>query len=75
MTIAGNRGQPFRGFFLQARDAETNEWLGTWEEHKPYTNGLPECSSITHGDNKDKAQVTLTWRAPQHTRGGEVYFT
>ncbi|XP_049842240.1 reelin domain-containing protein 1 [Schistocerca gregaria] len=76
VTIEGGRGEPFRGFFVQARDAATGAWLGTWEENPPYTNGLPECAAITHGDNRDKARVTLTWQAPRDAGdGGQVYFT
>ncbi|XP_055852705.1 putative defense protein 3 [Episyrphus balteatus] len=63
----------FRGFFIQARDAVTNEWIGDWE-HSENTKGIPECSAITHSDNRDKLGAKLIWRAPQHKRG-RVYFT
>lgn len=51
MTINGN--DLFRGFFFQARDAQTQEWIGSWVD-SPNTNSIPECSSITHADNRDK---------------------
>lgn len=63
----------FRGFFMQARDADSNEWIGEWL-HSENTNVIPECSAITHGDNKDKLAAKLIWKAPQNKRG-HVYFT
>lgn len=63
----------FRGFFLQARDAQTNEWIGEWQQTEN-TKTIPECSAITHGDNKDKVQAVLVWKAP-NDRKGYVYFT
>ncbi|XP_069686772.1 putative defense protein 3 [Periplaneta americana] len=68
------KGDTFRGFFLQARDIAHEAWVGTWEE-APNTKGLPECSAITHGDNRDKLQATLVWTAPEDIPGGQVYFT
>lgn len=63
----------FRGFFLQARDANSNEWVGEWEQ-SDNTKTIPECSAITHSDNRDKLGAKLIWKAPQHKRGN-VYFT
>uniref|UniRef100_A0A1A9WMI8 Reelin domain-containing protein n=1 Tax=Glossina brevipalpis TaxID=37001 RepID=A0A1A9WMI8_9MUSC len=63
----------FRGFFIQARDADTNDWIGEWIKSEN-TNTIPECSAITHGDNKDKLAAKLIWKAPQNKRG-RVYFT
>lgn len=63
----------FRGFFLQARNGETDEWIGEWEQ-TDNTNVIPECSAITHGDNRDKLQAVLVWKAPNN-RQGYVYFT
>ncbi|KAJ8870575.1 hypothetical protein PR048_029598 [Dryococelus australis] len=74
VVITSLDGTPFRGFFMQARDAATDEWLGEWETAEN-TNGLPECSSITHADNKDKLQATLIWTAPRDKGSGRVYFT
>lgn len=77
VNITGNNEIPgifFRGFFFQARDADTNEWIGSFQESEN-TNVLPECSSITHGDNKDKIAATLIWNAPEYKKGGRVYFT
>lgn len=71
MTIRGN--EHFRGFFIQARDADTNEWIGTWQDSQN-TKTIPECSSITHADARDKEAANLIWNAPQH-RSGRVYFT
>lgn len=71
MTIVGH--DVFRGFFLQARDAQSNEWIGEWQESSN-TKTIPECASITHGDNKDKAQATFLWNAPKSGEG-QVFFT
>nr|CAD7437416.1 unnamed protein product [Timema bartmani] len=73
VTIQGLQGATFRGFFLQARDVETDEWIGTWDAAEN-TSGLPECSAITHADNRDKLQATLVWTAPAQG-SGNVYFT
>ncbi|EDW39057.1 GL13879 [Drosophila persimilis] len=63
----------FRGFFLQARDAHSNEWIGEWVQSEN-TKTIPECSAITHSDNRDKLGAKLLWKAPQNKRGN-VYFT
>ncbi|EDX14820.1 GD21425 [Drosophila simulans] len=51
----------FRGFFLQARDANSKRVDR-------------RCSAITHSDNRDKLGAKLIWKAPQNKRG-HVYFT
>ncbi|XP_031618097.1 putative defense protein 3 isoform X1 [Contarinia nasturtii] len=71
VTIRGR--DYFRGFFIQARDTETNEWIGSWQDSQN-TKTIPECASITHADNKDKEGANLIWNAPQH-KSGRVYFT
>lgn len=71
VTIGGNVS--FKGFFLQARDAGTNEWIGSWAQ-TPNTNTHPECSAVTHADPRDKEQATFIWNAPPNSRG-RVYFT
>ncbi|XP_066995001.2 putative defense protein 3 [Anabrus simplex] len=68
------QGSSFRGFFMQARDAQTGDWIGSWDD-APNTNGIPECAAVTHADNRDKLQATLVWTAPRDTQGGQVYFT
>ncbi|KAF7990949.1 hypothetical protein HCN44_000754 [Aphidius gifuensis] len=67
------RGDTFKGFFIQARDAKTNEWLGRFAQ-TPNTKVHSECSAITHADPKDKKEATLVWNAPT-TGQGQVYFT
>ncbi|XP_063704140.1 putative defense protein 3 [Culicoides brevitarsis] len=71
LTISGH--DVFRGFFFQARDANTNEWIG---EFLPSANTktIPECSSVTHADPKDKTQARLIWQAPKDKQG-HVFFT
>lgn len=63
----------FRGFFIQARDGRTNEKIGNFVNSTDI-NLLPECSGITHNDNKDKSEASLNWQAPQHIQG-QVIFT
>lgn len=70
MTIQG--AEHFKGFFIQARDVATNEWIGEWIE-TPNTKRHPECSAITHADPREKLQATLIWQAPHQQ--GKVYFT
>ncbi|KAI5644467.1 reeler domain-containing protein [Phthorimaea operculella] len=71
VTIEGS--EPFKGFFIQARSVETDQWIGQWEQ-APNTNVHPECSAITHADPREKARATLVWRAPANSQG-KVYFT
>ncbi|GJQ81671.1 hypothetical protein Trydic_g8547 [Trypoxylus dichotomus] len=71
VTIRGSTH--FKGFFIQARDANTNEWIGEWSE-TPNTKIHPECSAITHADSEPKHQATLLWKAPRNGQG-TVYFT
>ncbi|XP_011863253.1 PREDICTED: putative defense protein 3 [Vollenhovia emeryi] len=66
-------GAPFKGFLLQARDASTNEWIGSWSRTSN-TKVHSECSAVTHADPHDKEQATFIWNAPQNARGS-VYFT
>ncbi|XP_033230602.1 putative defense protein 3 [Belonocnema kinseyi] len=67
------QGDVFKGFFLQARDAHTNEWIGSWAK-TANTVAHSECSAVTHADPRDKQTATLTWNAPLNARG-RVYFT
>ncbi|XP_012260417.2 putative defense protein 3 [Athalia rosae] len=66
-------GEKFQGFFVQARDAQTDNWVGSWAQ-TPNTNTHPECSAVTHADPREKQQATLIWNAPHNARG-KVYFT
>lgn len=56
MTVNGN--DLFKGFFFQARDAKTQEWIGEWVESKN-TKTIPECASITHADNREKTVIKI----------------
>ncbi|CAO1422809.1 unnamed protein product [Diamesa tonsa] len=71
LTITGK--DVFRGFFFQARDAKTQEWIGEFIE-SPNTKTIPECASVTHADNRDKSQAVLVWKAPD-SQQGQVFFT
>ncbi|XP_076766067.1 putative defense protein 3 [Xylocopa sonorina] len=70
VTISGSS---FKGFFLQARDPETDAWIGSWAQTEN-TNTHPECSAVTHADPYEKQHATLIWNAPPNARG-RVYFT
>lgn len=63
---------PFKGFFYQARDATTNEWIGSFEKN-PDVKSYRECAAATHTANDPKESVTLLWHAPED-RSGQVYF-
>jgi hypothetical protein len=63
----------FLRFLLLARDASTQEWIGEFVE-VPNIKTIPECSSVTHADNKDKNQATIVWKSPKN-RSGQVFFT
>lgn len=67
------RGASFQGFFIQARDSNTNKWIGSWEQ-TPNTKIHAECSAVTHADPREKEQATFIWNAPLNARGS-VYFT
>ncbi|XP_011498933.1 PREDICTED: putative defense protein 3 [Ceratosolen solmsi marchali] len=67
------RGDNFKGFFLQARDARTNEWVGSWAQTEN-TKAHSECSAVTHADPRTKQWATLVWNAPLNARG-PIYFT
>ncbi|CAK1598778.1 unnamed protein product [Parnassius mnemosyne] len=73
ITVTIEGVEPFKGFFIQARSVESNEWLGSWEE-APNTTIHPECSAITHADPREKTRATFVWRAPSDSQG-RVYFT
>lgn len=64
----------FRGFFIQARDVATGQWIGQFTQAENL-NLIPECSAITHADNQDKVEATLLWTAPDNIPKGRVYFT
>lgn len=70
VTISGAR---FKGFFLQARDPDTDSWIGSWAQTENTTTH-PECSAVTHADPDSKLFATLIWNAPPNLRG-RVYFT
>ncbi|KAG7170899.1 Ferric-chelate reductase 1-like, partial [Homarus americanus] len=66
-------GPPFKGFFVQARDALTNEWIGEFVKTKE-VESFPECSAATHNTTPPKTKMLLTWLAPRD-RTGNVIFT
>ncbi|KOC69908.1 putative palmitoyltransferase ZDHHC6 [Habropoda laboriosa] len=70
VTISGSS---FKGFFLQARDPDTDNWIGSWAQTEN-TSTHPECSAVTHADPYVKQHATLIWNAPPNARG-RVYFT
>ncbi|XP_011305937.1 putative defense protein 3 isoform X2 [Fopius arisanus] len=73
LTVTLRGGSYFKGFFIQARDSKSHQWIGTFA-HTPNTKVHDECSAVTHADPKEKEEATLIWDAPA-TGKGQVYFT
>ncbi|XP_015121880.1 reelin domain-containing protein 1 [Diachasma alloeum] len=73
VTVTLRGGSYFKGFFIQARDSKTHNWIGTFA-HTPNTKVHDECSAVTHADPKEKEEAALIWNAPT-TGQGQVYFT
>lgn len=70
--VQREKGANFKGFLVQALDAETHHPLGQFVTG----NGmqlLKECSAVTHTDPKPKKAVNLVWEAP-YDRSGQVIF-
>ncbi|XP_068220499.1 ferric-chelate reductase 1 [Palaemon carinicauda] len=66
-------GPPFKGYFVQARDSITHDWIGSFDETRD-TKSYPECSAATHNTVPPKSSVKLVWHAPRDS-SGTVYFT
>jgi len=66
------RGSPFKGFFIQAID-DNYKPIGSFVKNE-YSKTHDECSAITHNSPAPKKDITVTWVAPPHGRGGNVYF-
>ncbi|KAL7286825.1 putative defense protein 3 [Trichogramma pretiosum] len=73
VTVRVEGASNFQGFFIQARDAQTNEWIGSFSK-TANTKAHGECSAVTHSDPRDKKLATLVWNAPNNKQGS-VYFT
>ena len=70
--IQRERGANFKGFMVQALDAESHTPIGQFVPGKGMTL-LKECSAVTHADPKAKKAVNLVWEAP-YDRPGQVIF-
>lgn len=70
--IQRERSTNFKGFLVQALDAETHHPLGQFIPGKGMQL-LKECSAVTHTDPKAKRAVNLVWEAP-YDRSGQVIF-
>ncbi|KAI1280850.1 putative defense protein 3 [Halotydeus destructor] len=70
--IQRERGVNFKGFLVQALDAETHQPIGQFIGGKGMQL-LKECSAVTHTDAKQKKAVNLVWESP-YDRSGEVIF-
>jgi hypothetical protein len=62
----------FKGFLVQALDANTYEMIGEFMDGEGMQ-AMKECSAVTHVDNKPKSSANLIWNAP-HNREGHVLF-
>lgn len=70
--IQRERGANFKGFIVQALDAESHTPIGQFVSGKGMQL-LKECSAVTHTDPKPKKAVNLVWEAP-YDRPGQVIF-
>lgn len=70
--IQRERGANFKGFLVQALDAESHHPIGQFVVGKGMQM-LKECSAVTHSDAKPKKAVNLVWEAP-YDRSGQVIF-
>jgi len=70
--IQRERGANFKGFLVQALDAETHTPIGSFVTGKGMQL-LKECSAVTHTDAKAKKAVNLVWEGP-YDRSGQVIF-
>lgn len=69
--VQSSAGTPFKGMMIQAYDPRTNNTIGEFLEGVGLKK-IPECSSMSHSDNRDKKSATLVWVAPQDS--GNVKF-
>lgn len=65
-------GPSFKGFIAQGFNPETREVIGE------FLGGhgvklLPQCSAITHENNRSKKSATLSWRAPSGASGPVMF--
>ncbi|KAK2706518.1 putative ferric-chelate reductase 1 homolog isoform X2 [Artemia franciscana] len=68
----------FKGFLINARDATTNEVIGTFEVPLDDSGRLMKCSGgtqngVTHANNARKQRVVLTWQSPANFEGDVVF--
>jgi len=70
--VQRQQGVNFRGFLVQALDAQTHEMIGDFLAGQGMQI-MRECSAVTHGDHRPKRGANLVWLAPQD-RSGEVLF-
>ncbi|XP_064471674.1 putative defense protein [Ornithodoros turicata] len=65
-------GPSFRGFIVQGFNPQTREVIGEFLGGSG-VKLLPQCSSITHDNNRGKKAATLSWRAPRGTSGPVMF--
>ncbi|XP_050034881.1 putative ferric-chelate reductase 1 homolog [Dermacentor andersoni] len=64
-------GPSFKGFIVQGFNPQTREVIGEFLGG-PGTHVIPQCSAITHENNRNKKAATLNWKAPLNS--GPVMF-
>ncbi|XP_041468512.1 putative ferric-chelate reductase 1 isoform X2 [Lytechinus variegatus] len=73
VSISGQNGELFRGFFLQARIINTSTPVGVFSD-LPALTKIVSCSgtsddSVTHTSSDDKEALSFVWTAPNRCVG------
>ncbi|XP_041458068.1 putative defense protein Hdd11 [Lytechinus variegatus] len=76
VTISGENGTVFRGFFLQARIHGTRTAVGEFTD-PPALSQFGQCEtpsdSVTHTGRDDKEALTFQWMAPNRCTGNITF--
>ncbi|CAN7940941.1 hypothetical protein HPB47_024916 [Ixodes persulcatus] len=65
-------GPSFKGFLVQGFNPQTREVIGEFLGG-PGVQLVPQCSSITHENSRNKKAATLNWKAPHGTSGPVMF--
>ncbi|XP_077483626.1 putative defense protein [Amblyomma americanum] len=65
-------GPSFKGFIVQGFNPQTREVIGEFLGG-PGTHVIPQCSAITHENNRNKKAATLNWKAPAGNSGPVMF--
>ncbi|KAH9368796.1 hypothetical protein HPB48_012441 [Haemaphysalis longicornis] len=65
-------GPSFKGFLVQGFNPQTREVIGEFLGG-PGVHVVPQCSAITHENNRNKKAATLNWKAPLGNSGPVMF--